>query len=359
MKMRIYYLEESIRSGDSSTGGGGGSGGFGGYQGHQRQIRAAGGGGDEETRLRINELQLDLEEKMTIRVIAPRKLRALQDFVGKYSICPVVEEVQITWGHTKDAPPTADSFTYSKTHSTVVFEQVNNDSGDWPPSHYSSSLPVKTEAVMLLDADVLIDCEDLKFVQSVWRSGRETMVGVLPRIHMKWTYDDGREPEYTYHGWSRVWWNSAYSLMLSGAAVVHRDLLQQTRTSQSLVNLLSENPECHNVALSMWISSKHRNPLKDTGSSDSGALFDSASGASTTLRPPVWAQVKVNRRASSALAASAHVDDTEKSKWAARGEDHPKATTCQCLTMLAKALEIEDLAYVRSKAVVARKKFFW
>ncbi len=153
--------------------------------------------------------ELNLTEKLTIRVIAPRKIEALHKFVSKYSICPVVEEVQITWGHTKEAPPSVDSFTYSKTHSTVVFEQVNSDSGDWPPSHYSSSLPSRTEAVMLLDADVLVDCDDIKFAQSVWRSGRETMVGFLPRIHMKWTYDDGRLPEYTYHGWSRVWWKSA------------------------------------------------------------------------------------------------------------------------------------------------------
>ena len=61
MKMRIYYLEESIRSGDNQSVGGGGFG-FGGYNHNQRQIRSAAGGIDEDSTLRINELQLDLEE---------------------------------------------------------------------------------------------------------------------------------------------------------------------------------------------------------------------------------------------------------------------------------------------------------
>ena len=299
--------------------------------------------------------ELELAEKLTIRVVAPREESALQDFVSKYSICPVVEEIQITWGHTSNKPPSAKSFTYSKTHSTVVFDELVGDDSGWPRPHYASSLPSRTEAVMLLDADVLIDCDDLKFVQSVWRSGRETMVGVLPRIHMKWEYKDGSPTKYTYHGWSRVWWNSAYSLMLSGAAMIHRDILKQTKDCEELVKVLKQNPECHNVALSMWMSSKHRNPVKD----DDGVPESKVGGDSKAIHPPMWTQVPVRRRPSSARAVSAHIDEESQRLWENRGGESPRATTCQCLTTLAASLQIDDLPYVRSKAVVAKKKLFW
>lgn len=299
--------------------------------------------------------ELELSEKLTIRVVAPRKESALRDFVSKYSICPVVEEIQVTWGHTSSKPPLATSFTYSKTHSTVVYDEFVGDDSGWPQAHYSSMLPSRTEAVMLLDADVLIDCEDLKFVQSVWRSGRETMVGVLPRIHMKWKYEDGSPTEYTYHGWSRVWWNSAYSLMLSGAAMVHRDLLKQTKDCEELVALLEKHPECHNVALSMWMSSKHRKALID----DANGVPESAVGAdSKAVHPPMWAQVPVTRR-SGPLVSSAHVDEVSQKLWEKRDGESARATTCQCLTKLATALDIRDLSYVRSKAVVAKNRLFW
>jgi hypothetical protein len=309
----------------------------------------------------VNSLrELDIAEKITIRVVAPRKLLALHNFVGKYSICPVVEEIQIVWGHTTDPPPALSSFTFTKTHSTVVFDELSPNIG-WPLVHYASSLPVRTEAVMLMEADVSMACDDLKFTHSVWRGGRETLVGVLPRVHVKWpTAEKGSAApaQYTYHGWERVWWNSAYSLMLTGAVMAHTELLQQTQKSEKLLRVLSQHPECYNVGLSMWMSSASRSPL-------SGPQDNPQVGANTTpQRAPMWARVPVSRLSSGYLgggasaAASAHVDAEEKRRWERRS-DHPRATTCQCLTMLAVALEISDIPYVRSKAIVARNKWFW
>ena len=154
----------------------------------------------------VNSLrELTLEEKFTIRVVAPRNDDIqLQKFVGRYSICQSVEEIQVVWGHTAEPPPEATSFTYTKTHCPVVFDVVDNEL-EWPPVHYGTTNPqnikTRTEGVFLLEVDVEIECEDLKFVHSVWRSGRESLVGVLPRVHVK----DPDSAQYTYHGWNRVW----------------------------------------------------------------------------------------------------------------------------------------------------------
>lgn len=70
----------------------------------------------EGTRLR----ELTLKEKVTIRVVAPRRLEDLNKFVLDYSICQPVHEIQIIWLHEQHRP--ADSyFKYQHTHSKVTF----------------------------------------------------------------------------------------------------------------------------------------------------------------------------------------------------------------------------------------------
>ena len=296
--------------------------------------------------------ELVIEEKFTIRVIAPRKEEHLQSFISKYSICQSVEEIQVVWGHTQEPPPSASSFTYSKTHCPVVFDILDSES-EWPPVHYGSkNLAVRTEGVLLLESDVLMECDDLKFVHSVWRSGRETLVGVLPRVHMKWN-----NAQYTYHGWNRVWWNGFYSLMLSGAVMTHNDILQSTKSSEPLNMLLSKHPECYNVGLSVWSSSTKKLPLK---SEALGVQKNPEDGAK--IRPVVWAQVPVSRKNLGGAAESAHVDNMSLTMAKSRVDKHGGeryATTCECLTMLAASLSIQDLPYSSFKAVVAKNKLWW
>jgi len=68
----------------------------------------------EGTRLR----ELTLKEKVTIRVVAPRRLEDLTKFVLDYSICQPVHEIQIIWLHEQQAPALSH-FKYLHTHSKV------------------------------------------------------------------------------------------------------------------------------------------------------------------------------------------------------------------------------------------------
>ena len=167
--------------------------------------------------------ELTIEEKFTIRVMAPKSKSAMGEFVAKYSICPAVEEIQIIWGHADKDPPDASSYVYDKTHSTVIYEiptspgrstpptQTQRASQDWHPTSYAASAMVKTNAVLLLDADVLVSCADLAFAHSVWRSGQNALVGFFPRLHQS---VNQKGTEFKYYGWSHVWWNQVYVLML-------------------------------------------------------------------------------------------------------------------------------------------------
>ena len=301
----------------------------------------------------VNSLrELVLEEKFTIRVIAPRNDdKQLRSFVSKYSICQAVEEIQVVWGHTANPPPEATDFTYSKTHCPVVFD-VLDDEGEWPPIHYGSTNPqfikTRTEGVFLMDVDMVMECEDLKFVHSVWRSGRETLVGVLPRVHLK----DDKTGQYTYHGWNRVWWNGAYSLLLSGGVMAHNAVLQQTfNPEEPLQKLLAKHPECYNVGLTMWASSPRKAPLAKEKEKEKDQ------GSQHSSKPVVWAQVPVRRSGTTSAHVDAYAEKMADKRVADGGEK--RATTCQCLSMLAIALGVNDVPYVRSKAVVAKNKLWW
>lgn len=64
--------------------------------------------------------ELTLVEKITIRVVAPQRLTDIQKFVLTYSVCPVVEEIQVVWNQPLPYPKDS-SFKYAHTHSKVTF----------------------------------------------------------------------------------------------------------------------------------------------------------------------------------------------------------------------------------------------
>jgi hypothetical protein len=121
--------------------------------------------------------ELELVERFTIRVAAPKSGTSLADFIQEYSICPAVAEIQVLWNHVNPAP-SKDSFVYRKTHCPVVFEEVHGRA-----LSYATSLSTVTEGVLLLDVGMKLSCTDLTFAHSVWRSGKKSLIGFFPRLH--------------------------------------------------------------------------------------------------------------------------------------------------------------------------------
>ncbi len=58
-------------------------------------------------------------------MIAPIDIRDLKSFVEHYSICPRVHEVRVIWWANQN-PPLDTDFIYTKRHSKVTFDIVNN-----------------------------------------------------------------------------------------------------------------------------------------------------------------------------------------------------------------------------------------
>ena len=61
---------------------------------------------------------------MFIRTIAPADIKDLKAFVEHYTICPNVAEIRVVWWDSRPAPPSS-VFTFTKAHSTVVFDRID------------------------------------------------------------------------------------------------------------------------------------------------------------------------------------------------------------------------------------------
>ena len=85
--------------------------------------------------------EYDLNEKLTIRVIATDNINHLKTFISKYSLCQCVHEIQIIWlSSLKKKPPLLSEFTFAHTHSIVTF-----DITDRRNYHLQSGLTISTE----------------------------------------------------------------------------------------------------------------------------------------------------------------------------------------------------------------------
>jgi hypothetical protein len=86
-----------------------------------------------------------LKEKVTIRVVAPRRNEDLSKFVLEHSICQAVHEIQIIWPHRQPRP--LDSFfKYPHTHSKVKFIDASDKSA-WDTLY--AGVKAETESKLL------------------------------------------------------------------------------------------------------------------------------------------------------------------------------------------------------------------
>lgn len=102
----------------------------------------------------------------------PNEVTELQKFVRHYTTCPIVYDLQIIINENQQSF-TDTHFIYEHTHSLVTFIKEDSERLN----------RLKTESVMLLDANIFVDCNDLEFTHNVWESSYDSLVGYFPRVH--------------------------------------------------------------------------------------------------------------------------------------------------------------------------------
>jgi Glycosyl transferase family 64 domain len=117
-------------------------------------------------------------EKYTIVILSqPKRLRTLKTVVCHYSRCPSVDSIVIVWGDQKHPLSTQD---LPVTNDVPV--RIRTEAIDTLNNRFQYDPQISTEAVLSLDDDTLMLCQDVENGFEEWKLNRNRLVGYFPRL---------------------------------------------------------------------------------------------------------------------------------------------------------------------------------
>ncbi|XP_058073903.1 glucosamine inositolphosphorylceramide transferase 1-like [Magnolia sinica] len=130
------------------------------------------------------------------------RLWNLKLYVKHYSRCASVREIVVVWN--KGTPPNLEDF------DSAVPVRVRVEEHNSLNNRFKVDPLIKTRAVLELDDDILMTCNDLERAFRVWREHPERIVGFYPRLL------EGSPLEYRDERYARK--RKSYNAILTGAA---------------------------------------------------------------------------------------------------------------------------------------------
>jgi len=114
----------------------------------------------------------------------------------------------------------------------------------------------QTAAVLSIDDDLIIPCDDLARHASVWGTFSENLVGYSPRMHAV----DSVTGAARYLRWQHTWWSGVYSIVLTKAAFMHRDYLLRFANAvpAAFKKHVDEARNCEDLAMAYTIAEQSK-----------------------------------------------------------------------------------------------------
>lgn len=132
------------------------------------------------------------------------RLWNLKMFVKHYSRCSSVHEIVVVWN--KGTPPVSSDFD-SAVPVRIRIEEKNSLN-----NRFKADPLIKMRAVLELDDDIMMPCDDIERGFRVWREHPEKIVGFYPRLV------NGSPLEYRAEKHARK--HNGYNMILTGAAFI-------------------------------------------------------------------------------------------------------------------------------------------
>ncbi|OEL37167.1 Glycosyltransferase family protein 64 protein C5 [Dichanthelium oligosanthes] len=136
------------------------------------------------------------------------RLWNLKMFVRHYSKCASVKEIVVVWN--KGQPPLQGEL------KSMVPVRIRVENKNTLNNRFNIDIEIKTRAVMELDDDIMMTCDDLERGFKVWRQRPDRIVGYYPRLA------EGGPLEYRNEGYTRQ--QGGYNIILTGAAFMDHEL---------------------------------------------------------------------------------------------------------------------------------------
>ncbi|XP_041847857.1 exostosin-like 2 [Melanotaenia boesemani] len=191
------------------------------------------------------------EEKFTIIIQTYNRTDILLKLLNHYQAVPHLQRIIIVWNNIGEQTP-VKLWDYLGPHPVqVVFkEQTSNRMRN----RLHPFPETDTDAVLMLDDDILISVPDISFAFSVWKQFPDQIVGFVPRKHVSTpggVYSYGsfelQDPEMAG--------GDKYSMVLIGAAFFHRRYLQVLQDQPQAVHaLVDETQNCDDIALNFAVA---------------------------------------------------------------------------------------------------------
>jgi hypothetical protein len=136
------------------------------------------------------------------------RLWNLKMFVEHYSKCASVMEIVVVWN--KGQPPEQNEL------KSAIPVRVRVEDKNTLNNRFNIDEEIKTRAVMELDDDIMMPCDDLERGFKVWREHPDRIVGYYPRLA------EGTPLEYRNERYARQ--RGGYNMILTGAAFMDHGL---------------------------------------------------------------------------------------------------------------------------------------
>lgn len=130
------------------------------------------------------------------------RLWNLKMYIKHYSRCASVREIVVVWN--KGTPPSPSDF------DSAVPVRVRVEKQNSLNNRFKADPLIKTRAVLELDDDIMMTCDDIERGFKVWRENPDRIVGFYPRF-----VGEGR---LRYRGEKHARKHDGYNMILTGAA---------------------------------------------------------------------------------------------------------------------------------------------
>ncbi|GFR46368.1 hypothetical protein Agub_g7948, partial [Astrephomene gubernaculifera] len=198
---------------------------------------------------------VEFPDRFTLVLNSFRRPQLLQRAVAHYAQCRSVDAVRVIWCEGGLPPTRAEAPQYYSDVKEVRYDIVSNSSLNnrfWPLEG------LRTEAVLSLDDDILAPCEVLDELFALWRRDPHNMAGFYPRLHVL-----DKQCRYRYlQGFGTLTWHGAYSLVLTKAAMLHRDYLEYytNHMDPAVRQHVDAVHNCEDLAMSLLVASATARP---------------------------------------------------------------------------------------------------
>ncbi|XP_056328245.1 exostosin-like 2 isoform X2 [Danio aesculapii] len=193
----------------------------------------------------------DPEESFTIIMQTYNRTDVLLRLLNHYQAVPHLQRIIIVWNNPGETPPRRLWDELGPHPVPVLFrEQSVNRMRNRLMMHPD----VKTDAVLMLDDDILLSVPDISFAFSVWKQFPDQIVGFVPRKHVSsasgvYSYGSFELQDPDKGGGDR------YSMILVGASFFHRRFLKQFQEQPAEVHsLLDRTQNCDDIAMNFIVA---------------------------------------------------------------------------------------------------------